>query len=496
MENIFSAALQEILFASSDPNVSKQLSKLEKAGKVRKIAPRVYSSNLTDKPAVIVRRNLLLILGKLYPGSMLSHRSAFEFQPTASGNIFLTYSYSKKISLPGVTLRFLNGRDPIDGDHPVSGELYVSQRERALLENLQTSRQSGGKSKTLPLSAIEEKLEQIIKVHGEDELNRLRDRAKAIAGKLKMKREFAKLNKIISALLQTHPSKILTSPVAAACAFGAPYDPERIRLFERLFVELRQREFKNRPDRNLTSRSFRSFAFFESYFSNFIEGTVFALKDAQKIIETGMPLPARDEDSHDILGTFQLAANKTEMKRTPQNAEQLLKMLQYRHRILLSARKTKHPGQFKERNNRAGETWFVDFKLVRGTLMKGFDFYRALPAPFAQAAYMMFMVSEVHPFEDGNGRIARIMMNAELVKAGQSKIIIPTVYRDDYMGALRKLTRQHRPDAYIRMLQYAHEFSESITGNESDKLARYLEDCNAFKEPEEGKLKISREGNY
>ena len=28
---------------------------------------------------------------------------------------------------------------------------------------------------------------------------------------------------------------------------------------------------------------------------------------------------------------------------------------------------------------------------------------------------MMFLVSEVHPFVDGNGRIARIMMNAELV---------------------------------------------------------------------------------
>ncbi len=491
MENIFSDPLQEILFASSDPNISKQLSKLEQAGKIRKIAPRVYSSNLTDKPAAIVRRNLLLILGKLYPGALLSHRSAFEFQPTASGDIFLTYSYSKKISLTGVTLRFLKGYEPLQGDHPVSGGLHASQRERALLENLQPSRQLGDKSKILPLSAIEEKLEQVIKVHGEEELNRLRDRAKAIAGKLKMKTEFAKLNKIISALLQTHPSKILTSPVAAARAFGAPYDPERIRLFERLFIALQQREFKNRHERNHTIKSFRSFAFFESYFSNFIEGTEFGLEEARKIIETGMPLPARDEDSHDILGTYQLAANKTEMKRTPQSAEQLLEMLQYRHRILLSARKTKHPGQFKERNNRAGETWFVDFKLVRGTLIKGFDFYRALSAPFAKAAYMMFMVSEVHPFEDGNGRIARIMMNAELVKAEQSKIIIPTVYRDDYMGALRKLTRQQEPRAYVRMLQRAHEFSEHIAGNR-DVMGKYIIACNAFKEPEEAKLSFEK----
>lgn len=69
------------------------------------------------------------------------------------------------------------------------------------------------------------------------------------------------------------------------------------------------------------------------------------------------------------------------------------------------------------------------------------------------------MVSEIHPFLDGNGRIARVMMNAELVKENQSKIIIPTVYRDDYIGALRKLTRQQDPTIYVKMLRRSHEFS-------------------------------------
>ncbi len=34
--------------------------------------------------------------------------------------------------------------------------------------------------------------------------------------------------------------------------------------------------------------------------------------------------------------------------------------------------------------------------------------------PFAKAICMMFLVSEVHPFNDGNGRVARVTMNAEL----------------------------------------------------------------------------------
>ena len=82
---------------------------------------------------------------------------------------------------------------------------------------------------------------------------------------------------------------------------------------------------------------------------------------------------------------------------------------------------------------------------VRGTLLQSFDFYKALIHPFAKAAYMLFVVSEVHPFLDGNGRLARIMMNAELSTSKQSKIIMTTVYRDDYLGALRRLTRHRDP---------------------------------------------------
>jgi Fic family protein len=275
-----------------------------------------------------------------------------------------------------------------------------------------------------------------------------------------------------------------------ARAFGNPYDPARLPLFEKLFVELKQQEFMELPEKNITSQSFRNFAFFEAYFSNYIEGTEFELEDAKKIIDTETPMPDRDEDSHDILGTYKLVSNRQEMIVTPGRPEELLDILLYRHKILLSARTSKKPGQFKDKNNRAGETHFVDHTLVNGTLIKGFDFYQALVHPFAKAAYIMFLVSEVHPFLDGNGRIARVMMNAELVKQGQTKIIIPTVYRDDYIGAIRKLTRQQDPKAYVKMLLRAHEFSSTIFGDDMDAMQKHLEASNAFKEYDKAKLKI------
>jgi len=490
MENILPIHLQEVIFSSSDSRISKQISKLREEGKIKKIAARIYTSNFVEPAEDIIKRNLFIILGKLYPGALLSHRSAFEFQPTKTGQLFLTYSYTKNVHLPGVTLCFLQGSNPIEGDNPISGELYVSQKPRAFLENLQATKKIGTSTKCLTLPELEEKLEQIVRVNGDDEINKLRDNAKEIAEKLIMQKEFEQLNKMISALLSTHTSKILSSPIAIARAFGFPYDPIRLNLFKNVFQELKQQEFKNRPDKSNTPKSFRNFAFFESYFSNYIEGTVFEIDEAKQIIETNKPLAARNQDSHDILGTYQLVSNRQEMSVTPQTPDEFLQILSYRHKILLSAREDKNPGQFKDKNNFAGSTSFVDFNLVKGTLIQAFSFYKVLDHPFAKATYMMFILSEVHPFLDGNGRLARIMMNAELVKGGQSKIIIPTVLRDDYIGTLKKLTKQGDCVSYIRMLQRAHEFSDTIYGDDIDEMQDFLTLCNAFLEHTEGLLKI------
>ncbi|MBJ7882880.1 Fic family protein [Gelidibacter salicanalis] len=482
--------LQEIIYGSADSVTSRRISKWEDDGLVRKIASRLYTSNLEDAPADIIKRNIFPIIGNLYPDAVLSHRSAFEFAPTANGQVFVTYKYTKKVKLPGITIRFMEGVPAIQGDTSFSGGLMVSQKERALLENLQVSRQTGADSKTLAYPQIEEKLEQIIRVNGEDELNAVRDRARDISEEIGMQKEFEKLNKIISALLSTRPAKELKSPVATARAIGMPYDPARLQLFEILFRELKQQEFKNREEQNTTTQAYRNFAFYESYFSNYIEGTVFAIDTAKQIIATQQPLPERDEDSHDVLGTYQLVSNKQEMKIVPYSGENLIDILQYRHGILLNARKDKAPGRFKDKNNQAGDTSFVDMELVRGTLLQSFDFYKALTHPFTKAAYIMFVVSEVHPFLDGNGRMARVMMNAELSTAGQTKIIIPTVYREDYLGALRRLTRNKDPKVYIRMLERAQAFSHTIYGSGMNEMEDKLCQSNAFKESDEAVLKI------
>ena len=101
--------MSEIIFASSDPAESRRISRQVKAGEFRELLPRVYTSNLTDDPIKIVRRNLALILGRLYPNALISHRSALEGGTLSGPDIYLTYRYTKKVRWPGVTVHLLAG---------------------------------------------------------------------------------------------------------------------------------------------------------------------------------------------------------------------------------------------------------------------------------------------------------------------------------------------------------------------------------------------------
>ncbi len=80
------------------------------------------------------------------------------------------------------------------------------------------------------------------------------------------------------------------------------------------------------------------------------------------------------------------------------------------------------------------------------------------------------------------------MMNAELVRPGQSKILIPTVFREDYILNLKKLTRNRQPEGYIRMMDRAHAFSHWLEPLNFDALFKQLKDANAFEDSDRAVL--------
>lgn len=490
MEGIRQApATEEIVFGSADTRVSTAISRETKAGRLRRIAPKLYTTNFKDPPESIIRRHLYRILARYYPGAVVSHRSALEGGVARDNTIFLTYKYTKRVTLPGITIRLLKGKGPVEGDNPYMEGLHLASRARALLENLQPARARGGAPKSWSREEIEEYLDEIARVHGEAELNRLRDHARRIAPALKLTEEFKALDALIGAILGTREAKLTAEPARARAA-GAPYDAHRLERFMTLFAALRRAVLPVRAAPALTPEGVRNLAFFEAYFSNYIEGTEFLVEEAADIVFRGKIVAQRPADAHDVLGTYQIVANSEEMHRVPASADDLIALLKSRHATLLAGRPEKQPGRFKEEINRAGETVFVAPELVAGTLMKGFEPYHAMEDSLARAMYMMFLIAEVHPFADGNGRVARVMLNAELVHGGRARIIIPTVYREDYLLALRALTRQGNTDPYIRMLDRAQDFTSRIDFNDYERALAQLRECDAFREPHEGRLRM------
>ena len=190
----------EVVMATSDKADSVRKTEMIKAGTLRKIAPKVYTTNMDDEPEVIVKRNLFYILGQLYPHAVISHRSAFELKPTMNGDIFLTYKYTKNITLPGITVHLMEGPTGTDHDMPFIENLYISSAERRMLENLQKGRARGGDSKCLPRTKIEENLECMLQVNGESGINAFRDKARQTSEEIGMQQEFEVLNNIIGAV--------------------------------------------------------------------------------------------------------------------------------------------------------------------------------------------------------------------------------------------------------------------------------------------------------
>lgn len=174
--------IHEIIMATSDKTETAKKTAMRKNGELRKIAPKIYTTNMDEDSEVIVKRNLFYILGQLYPNAVISHRSAFELKPTENGDIYLTYKYSKIVSLPGVNVHLLEGPAGTENDRPFIGNLHIASNERRVLENLQKGRARKGDSKCLPREAIEKSLEKMLQVNGEAGINEFRDKARATAG--------------------------------------------------------------------------------------------------------------------------------------------------------------------------------------------------------------------------------------------------------------------------------------------------------------------------
>ena len=100
----------------SDTAISREVSRALKAGRLRKLASRLYTRNLTDPPAAVVRRNLWTLVAGYFPDALVADRTALENAPAEDGSVCLITRRGRNVRLPGITLRSRRGVGPISSD--------------------------------------------------------------------------------------------------------------------------------------------------------------------------------------------------------------------------------------------------------------------------------------------------------------------------------------------------------------------------------------------
>lgn len=506
---------EELMFtgAGDGPGHDRRIQRAHADGQLIKIADSVYMTPSNTPPEEVVYRNWHKVLARFLPGCVLTGRSGIRCAPLREegpdgrlsfpGWIYATHSLDqptrKKLSLPGLEIRSMPGPGHLEGDTHYLGVIMPSLA-RQFLENLKFSRkrEAGSPNIYAGQAEVEVLAERVLRDKGPAALVEHRDRAQRIAPALGLGRELAIFEKICGALLGDLSDDLsgdfLSKDVAARNRRNSPYDPECLGALKRLAQELAEGGLPQRPDPHVGVDKRECISFSEAYFSNYIEGTRFAVEKAVRIVFNGDRAEDRYKDGRDVVETYkQVVAMQLQTRAIGADetlatgASEFIDELRSRHAALMAARPEVRPGMFKVERNMAGNHVFVSPELVIGSLVEGFAMLRDIDHPLARGLFVHALSAMVHAFDDGNGRISRILMTKELVGRGHTRIVVPTIFRSDYIAGMRSLSRPGGdPGPYVRCLSRCQEATALVDSDDLRETIRLWAGANAFLEDERG----------
>lgn len=469
---------------ATTPSKAKALARLTAAGKAQKITSGIYAVGATLPIERVVRSHQNEIVAHVWPGGVYCGISALSAGAPKEEKIFVTHSAPERttqLKLAGVTIFPIIGPGALPGDIALPSGIFTSGPARKLIENStlvgHPARHRAGNK------VAEDLMDELARYGGASAVMDTLQSLDVIAPNFDAQ-IVEKVRVRLAALLGTHgEGMLISSPRLKARLSGSAFDAHRIELFEKLAEVLNRHAPLPRSAPDPQERG-QWLAFFESYFSNFIEGTEFGIEEAREIAIDGKVEHARPKDAHDVTATYRLASDRRDRILVPHSGEELIDILQNRHFVLMAARPEKNPGVIKSKANYAGGMRFVDPELVEGTLIRGFASINQLSDPFARAVGMMALITECHPFDDGNGRVARLTSNAELSVGGQVRFIIPTSYRNDYIAALSGFSNEAGSGhSLLSVLGFAQKWTSYIDWSTFEGACATVETCNAFVDP-------------
>ena len=229
---------------------------------------------------------------------------------------------------------------------------------------------------------------------------------------------------------------------------GRILDKDKIQTIESFRAEFRQ------IIRNLTKKQFKDildrFTVNFTYESNAIEGNSLTLKDVtlvlhENIVPEGKDLREIYETNNIREANGMLFSSKIDISKRG-----MIKL----HRMLVkdtgvSFGFKKLPNYLLMRDVKTAPPEKVEEEI--DGLISWYEKNRGHEHPVRLAAEFHGRFEKIHPFEDGNGRVGRLLINAMLLEEGYPPIIIRKTMRQPYFSALEAYDKGHK-DKLIRFL--------------------------------------------
>ena len=221
-----------------------------------------------------------------------------------------------------------------------------------------------------------------------------------------------------------------------------------------------------------------------NYNSNAIEGNTLTYGETRSLILHGLTAHGKPMRDHlDIEGHDDAVKAITA---AVENHEELTEaFIRNLHLILLKepyeteaetpggtrTRRTISVGDYKTVSNNVrtstGEIYyFTPPEQVKPAMSDLIDWYREMERtgehPIIVAATFHYRFVRIHPFDDGNGRMARLLMNMILIRHGYTVALIRLESRDDYLNHLERADRSEDLTEFIDFIASSCEYSLNL----------------------------------
>lgn len=197
-----------------------------------------------------------------------------------------------------------------------------------------------------------------------------------------------------------------------------------------------------------------------TYHSNAIEGNTLTLKETKVVLE-GITVGGKSMTEHiEAINHRDAILFVEEIVKNPQPlSEWQIKNI---HAIVLKGIDPKNAGIYRKENVLISGAKHIppDYIVLNDQMQALISWYtgdgiQLHPVELAAMVHTRFV--GIHPFVDGNGRTARLLLNLELMKAGYPPIVIRKEDRLDYYDALDLAHTSDVHESFLKLvLERAH----------------------------------------